>query len=64
MGKTHTWPAWEAAVGGDHGRFRGAEVFFTAHPGQRAIDQTDKDTGRRNRVDITEVLARVAGMIR
>jgi hypothetical protein len=64
MGKSQTWPAWEAAVGRNHRRFRGAEVLFTAHPGPLAINQIDRDTGRRNRIHIAEEFARVAGMIR
>ncbi|MEV6099451.1 hypothetical protein [Nocardia sp. NPDC051981] len=47
MGKTQTWPAWNAAIGKSRSRFHGAEVFFTAHPSPLSIRQIDKDTGRR-----------------
>ncbi len=64
MGKTKTWPAWTAAVGRKHPRFRNAEVLFTASPGPQSIFQDDKDTHRRNRDTIAEAFSRVAGMIR
>ncbi|MEV5835585.1 hypothetical protein [Nocardia sp. NPDC052112] len=64
MGKSQTWPAWHAAVGKSHRRFRGAEVLFTAHPGPLSINQVDKDTSRRNRDDIAAAFVRVASMVR
>ncbi|MTE17026.1 uracil-DNA glycosylase family protein [Nocardia aurantiaca] len=64
MGKSQTWPAWHAAVGGSHRRFRGAEVLFTAHPGPLSINQTDKDTGHRNRETIAEAFTHAASLIR
>ncbi len=64
MGKSQTWPAWEASVGKNHRRFHGADVLFTAHPGPLSINQVDKDTGRRNRDDIAAAFAHVASMVR
>ncbi|MBO0853807.1 MAG: hypothetical protein J2P18_08565 [Nocardia sp.] len=63
MGKTQTWPAWKAAVGPHHKRFRGAEVVFTAHPGPLSINQPVKDTDRRNRDDIAAAFKQVASLI-
>ncbi|WP_218719344.1 hypothetical protein [Nocardia sp. MH4] len=63
MGKSQTWPAWNAAIGHRRQRFHGAEVRFTAHPGPLSINQTDKDTGRRNGDLITEAFTEVASML-
>jgi hypothetical protein len=64
MGKSETWPAWQAAMGLRTRSFRGAEVIFTAHPGPLAINQMNKDTGRRNGDEIVEAFARAATLIR
>lgn len=55
MGKTETWPAWQAVVGKQIPKsLRNAEIIFTAHPSPLSINQINKVTGRRNGDEILD----------
>lgn len=62
MGKSETWPAWEAAVGnGLPTRLADAEILFTAHPGPLSINQSDNQGGT-NRDGILAAFHRAAAV--